>query len=128
MLIFLNYLVSSVNGSNHISKLESSGNTQHQLDMKLDENAKLLVQLRQAQYDRLCQPSNKIHQIISSSQQQQQTNEPLNENDLAEKVLYNLSDMTHISSNGPEQVIAPETIRHNLGVVVNNESLTIDTL
>jgi len=112
----------------------SNGNTQHQLDMKLDENAKLLVQLRQAQYDRLCQPSNKVHQIISSSssqqqqQQQQQTNETLNEYDLAEKVLYNLSDMTHVSSNGPEQVIAPETIRHNLGVVINNESLTIDTL
>jgi bromodomain-containing protein 7/9 len=106
----------------------SNGNTQHQLDMKLDENAKLLVQLRQAQYDRLCQPSNKIHQIIPSQQQQQQTNEPLNEHDLAEKVLHNLSDITHISSNGPEQVIAPETIRHNLGVVINNESLTIDTL
>ncbi len=96
--------------------------------MKLDENAKLLVQLRQAQYDRLCQPSNKIHQIIPSSQQQQQATEPLNEYDLAEKVLYNLSDMTHLSSNGPEQVIAPETIRHNLGVVVvNNDSLITET-
>jgi bromodomain-containing protein 7/9 len=118
------HFVSSINGSNHI---ESHGNTQHQLDMKLDENAKLLVQLRQAQYDRLCQPSNKVHQIIPSSSQQQ-TNETLNEYDLAEKVLYNLSDMTHISSNGPEQVITPEIIRHNLGVVINNESLTIDSL
>jgi hypothetical protein len=98
--------------------------------MKLDENAKLLVQLRQAQYDRLCQPSNKIHQIIPS-QQQQQTSEPLNEYDLAEKVLSNLSDMTHMSSNGPEQVISPETIRHNLGIVITNElstSTAIDTL
>jgi len=127
LIIFFNYLVPSVNGLDHISKLESQSNTQHQLDMKLDENAKLLVQLRQAQYDRLCQPSNKIHQIIPSSQQQQ-ANETLNEYDLAEKVLFNLSDITHKSSNGPEQVIAPETIRHNLGVIVNNESLTIDTL
>ena len=36
--------------------------------------------------------------------------------------------MTHMSSNGPEQVISPETIHHNLGIVINNESLTIDTL
>jgi hypothetical protein len=83
------------------------------------------VQLRQAQYDRLCQPSNKIHQIIPTSQQ---PNESLNEHDLAEKVLTNLSDMTHMSSNGPEQVIAPEAIRHNLGVIVKDESLTIETL
>ncbi|CAF5125225.1 unnamed protein product, partial [Rotaria socialis] len=60
------------NDSNHIATLDSiklesnnhlNGNIQHQLDLKLDENAKLLIQLRQAQYDRLCQPSNKIHQI-----------------------------------------------------------------
>jgi bromodomain-containing protein 7/9 len=113
------------NGEHDNYKNLSSGNTQHQLDMKLDENAKLLVQLRQAQYDRLCQPSNKIHQIIPTSQQ---PNESLNEHDLAEKVLTNLSDMTHMSSNGPEQVIAPEAIRHNLGVIVKDESLTIETL
>ncbi|CAF0795169.1 unnamed protein product [Rotaria sordida] len=130
-----------LNNSNHIttsdtikleSNINSNDNIQHQLDMKLDENAKLLVQLRQAQYDRLCQPSNKIHQIISSSQQQQQQqqqpNEPLNENDLAEKVLYNLNDMTHMSSNGPEQVISPEAIRHNLGIIIHNESPNIDEL
>ena len=51
------------------SQTNSNDNTQHQLDMKLDENAKLLIQLRQAQYDRLNQPSNKIHQIISLQQQ-----------------------------------------------------------
>ncbi|CAF0741477.1 unnamed protein product [Adineta steineri] len=127
----------SSNGTTHISstdsvkmdtQVNSNGNIQHKLDMKLDENAKLLIQLRQAQYDRLCQPSNKIHQIINSSQQQQQSNEPLNEYDLAEKVLCNLSDMTHLSSNGPEQVISPETIRHNLGIVIHNESSPIDTL
>ncbi|CAF2782505.1 unnamed protein product [Rotaria sp. Silwood2] len=125
-----------LNNSNHISTLDSTkfeshinsnDNIQHQLDMKLDENAKLLVQLRQAQYDRLGQPSNKIHQIISSSQQQQ-SNEPLNEYDLAEKVLYNLSDMTHMSSSGPEQVISPEIIRHNLGVIIHNELSNVDEL
>ncbi len=124
-------------GSTHVSssdpiKLESqinsNGNTQHQLDMKLDENAKLLIQLRQAQYDRLCQPSNKIHQIIPSSSHQQHPSESLNEYDLAEKVLYNLSDMTHMSSNGPEQVISSEAIHHNLGIMIHNESLTVDTL
>lgn len=95
-------------------------NLQNQLDMKLDENAKLLIQLRQAQYDRLCQPSNKIHQILSTSSSSQQTTEQLNETDLAEKILNNLSNMTHMSSNGPEQIITPEIIRHNLGVVINN--------
>jgi bromodomain-containing protein 7/9 len=117
---FLSVLTNGEHENYKNGSSELSGNTQHQLDMKLDENAKLLIQLRQAQYDRLCQPSNKIHQIIPASQQ---TNESLNEYDLAEKVLTNLSDMTHMSSNGPEQVIAPEAIRHNLGVIVKDELL-----
>ncbi|CAF3732460.1 unnamed protein product [Rotaria socialis] len=125
------------NDSNHIATLDSiklesnnhlNGNIQHQLDLKLDENAKLLIQLRQAQYDRLCQPSNKIHQIISSSQQQQSSSEPLNEYDIAEKVLCNLSDMTHISSQGPEHVISSEAIRHNLGIIIQNDASHVDEL
>jgi hypothetical protein len=131
----LNYVDRFLSGSGENENLnnkrkegdELNNNEQHQLDLKLDENAKLLIQLRQAQYDRLCQPSNKNHQILPSSQSQQ-SNEPLNEHDLAEKVLTNLSDMTHLSSNGPEQVISGETIRHNLGIVIPNELLTIDTL
>ena len=95
--------------------------------MKLDENAKLLVRLRQAQYDRLSHPANKIHQIINSSQQPQQTTESANEYDLAEQIFHNLSDMTHLSSSGPEQVISPEIIRHNLGVI-ENQPLTAESL
>ena len=87
--------------------------------MKLDETARLLVQLRQAQYDRLCQPANKVHQIVAS---QQQNNEPLNESDLAEKVLTNLSDMTHLSANGPSQVICAATIHRSLGITLEPES------
>ncbi|UJR31114.1 hypothetical protein I4U23_018622 [Adineta vaga] len=122
------------NGSGHVSSNDSvkselqiamNGNLQHQLDMKLDENAKLLVRLRQAQYDRLSQPANKIHQIINSSQQQ--SNEPVNEYDLADKVLHNLSDMTHLTSSGPEQVISADIIHHNLGIV-ENQSSTIESL
>ncbi|CAF1350165.1 unnamed protein product [Adineta ricciae] len=112
------------NGSVHEIHPTSNGNNQHQLDMKLDENAKLLVRLRQAQYDRLSHPANKIHQIINSSQQPQQTTESINEYDLAEKIFHNLSDMTHLSSSGPEQVISPGIIRHNLGVVENQPSTT----
>ena len=93
--------------------------------MKLDENAKLLVQLRQTQYDRLCHPSNKVHQIIPA--QQQATSESLNEYELAEKVLTNLTDLTHLSSTGPEQVISPAAVRHNLGIVANHESTTTTT-
>ena len=118
--------ISDSNATEHPSTPKD--NPYHLLDMKLDENARLLVQLRQAQYDRLCQPSTKIHQIISSSQQQQQLNEPLNEYELAEKVLHNLSDMTHLSSNLPERVVSSQAIRHNLGIVINNESADIDTL
>lgn len=109
------------NGDSTHSSINGSSNIQHQIDMKLDENAKLLVQLRQAQYDRLNQPSNKIHQILPASQQT--TSESLNENDLAEKVLTNLSDLTQLSSHGPEHVITPEVIRLNLGVVVKDETL-----
>ncbi|CAF1554610.1 unnamed protein product [Rotaria magnacalcarata] len=124
------------NDSNHLATLDSiklesnnhsNDNIQHQLDLKLDENAKLLIQLRQAQYDRLCQPSNKIHQIISSSQQQS-SSEPLNEYNIAEKVLCNLSDMTHLSSQGPEHVISPEAIRHNLGIIIQNDASHVDEL
>lgn len=94
-------------------------NDQHSFDTKLDENARLLIQLRQAQYDRLCQPSNRMHQILSSTQ----TTEPVNEQELAERVLTNLSDLTHHSSNESTDVIQPEIIRHNLGVIVDNETL-----
>lgn len=96
--------------------------------MKLDENARLLVQLRQTQYERLCPPSNKAHQIIPTQQQQQQqpaaaaaASESLNESELAERVLVNLADLTHLSSTGPEQVISPAVVRHNLGIVANHE-------
>jgi len=71
------------------------------------------MQLRQTQYDRLSQSAN--HVIP-----------PTNEYDLAEKVLFNLSDITQIS-NGPEQIISSETLHHNLGITNNNE-LTFDTL
>ena len=122
-----------LNGSTHHSpsgqvKIElpasANGNRQKQLDMKLDETARLLVQLRQAQHDRLCQPSNRIHQIIPS----QQPSEPLNEGDLAEKVLTNLSDMTHMSSAGPAQVISPAVIRHNLGIVTPSEPTALTSM
>lgn len=100
----------------------TNSNVQHEFDRKLDENARLLIQLRQAQYDRLCQPSNRMHQLLSSSSSSNQPTEPINENELAEKVLTNLSDLTHLSSNKSTDVIQPETIRHNLGVIVDNNT------
>jgi len=112
-------------GDDHTENHSSSNgheNLQQHFDMKLDETARLLVQLRQAQYDRLCQPTNKVHQISNSQQQQQQNNEPLNESDLAEKVLTNLSDMTHLTSNGPSQVISADAIHHSLGITLEPES------
>ena len=78
-----------------------------QFDTKLGGDSKLFMQLHQTQYDRLPQPSNQLHQVIPLVQQQ------TNEFDLAEKVLFNLSDITHIS-NGSEQIISSETIHHNL--------------
>lgn len=96
-------------------------NLQQQLDVKLDETARLLVQLRQAQYERLCQPSNKIHQLING--QAQQNNEPTNEVELAEKVLNNLSEMIHSAPTGPSQVITSSSIHHSLGISPNPESI-----
>lgn len=136
IFIFVATEESQSNESNHLTtldpvKLESNTNAndnlQHQLDVKLDENAKLLLQLRQAQYDRLCQPSYKIHQIIPSSQQQKPS-ETLNESEIAEKLVSNLCEITNMSSHGPEQIISPETIRHNLGIVVQNGSTNLEEL
>jgi hypothetical protein len=57
---------------------------------------------------------------------QEQTTEPLNDLELAEKVLFNLSDITQIA-NEPEQIISSEIVHHNLGIINNNES-TFDIL
>jgi hypothetical protein len=56
----------------------------------------------------------------------QHPNDSINDYDLAEKVLFNFSDITPMS-NGPEQLISSETVDHNLGVLNNNES-PFDTL
>jgi bromodomain-containing protein 7/9 len=62
------------------------------------------------------------HQQLDTKLYQQHPNEY----ELAEKDLFNLSDITQMS-NGPEQIISSETIHDNLGIINNNES-TFDTL
>ncbi|CAF0981682.1 unnamed protein product [Didymodactylos carnosus] len=86
------------------------------IDMKLDETSKLLVTLRQAQYDRLSQPTNTNH-ILSNSIQQ-----PPNEYEIAQKVLSHLTDMT--KETKPEYAVDPQTIRQTIGVVIKQEPIT----
>jgi hypothetical protein len=78
-----------------------------QIDTKLDEDSKLFLQLPETHYD--------SHQGIPS--------QPTIEYDIAEKVLFNLSDITH----EPEQLISSENIHHNYGIMNNNDS-SFDTL
>ncbi|CAF1470461.1 unnamed protein product [Rotaria sordida] len=121
--------IDSISSSDQIKlepQIHTDNTIQHQQsDTKLNENSKLLTQLRNTQYNRLSQSSNELHQGIPSKQ----TNDSTNEYDLVEKVLFNFNDITSLS-NGPEKLISSESIHHNLGIINNNEpSLsTFDTL
>ncbi len=68
----------------------------------------------------------KLEPQITTDDPAQHADVSINGYDLAEKDLFNLSDITQLT-NGPEQIISSEMLHHNLDIIHNNES-TFDTL